>query len=297
MTRAQPSREMREEFVAHVMRLCSESTRVRSALRAGIGRRPERMAPEVHAAVTSSLPPDVSPGTEQAFYTIAGLIAARPWPPSEQAGRQDGADADHADPDRGEPPGLDVRIVETRVADATASARQPVASPACPVPVSLDPAALDPTPHGPTPLDEAAAGPAPFDPTAFHGHVTPSTAAPPRSLHPADRRPAAPHQPDLGHVLARATVAHRGERRPMPVSNAEKHLHLLARQGLTGIHRHLPAVVRRLHDLDQQIDWSRLLGDLLTWEDEPRTVARQWLQSFYRTLPRDIHPATQEAER
>ncbi|APU16654.1 MULTISPECIES: type I-E CRISPR-associated protein Cse2/CasB [Actinoalloteichus] len=272
MIRTQPSREVREEFVAHVLRLCAESTRVRSALRACAGRRPERMAPEVHAAVTRRLPPHASPGTEQAFYTIAGLIAARPWTTTpDQAGGpgSPGAIGLVAVSERGttEPRALDVRTVDARVADATATALLPAARRPGAVPASFDHVRFEPVSFAPA-IEQSAA---PY--------------------------PAAPHHPDLGHALARATVAGRGERRPMPVSNAEKHLHLLSRQGLTGIHRHLPAVVRRLHDLDQQIDWSRLLADLLTWEDEPRMVARRWLQSFYRTLPRDIHPASQEAER
>ncbi|AOS64817.1 type I-E CRISPR-associated protein Cse2/CasB [Actinoalloteichus hymeniacidonis] len=237
MTGLQPNHAVQEEFVAHIVRLCRESARIRSALRGATSRTSERIRPEVHAAVTSRLPAGTSPAAEQAFYTIASLIAARPTTAVQLA--------------------ASAAAIEDSVGTDSASAGLPAASWTQQAGARRGAAAL----ADPIPLAE--------------------------SVEPAD----------LGVSLARATIANRGEKRPMPVSNAEKHLHLLSRQGITGIHRHLPAVVRRLHELDQQIDWSRLLADLLIWEDAPRSVARRWLQSFYRALPRDTHPAIQEVER
>ncbi|WP_276329038.1 type I-E CRISPR-associated protein Cse2/CasB [Crossiella equi] len=66
-------------------------------------------------------------------------------------------------------------------------------------------------------------------------------------------------------------------------AGAERHPELICRQGLHGLHRHLPAVIRRMSEIDASPDWVRLLKDLARWECTPRLVAKEWQQIFYRT--------------
>lgn len=72
----------------------------------------------------------------------------------------------------------------------------------------------------------------------------------------------------------------------MKEGTAETRLHLLARQGADGIHRHLPAVVRHLRAERVDLDWARLLRDLIRWGQDRDQVAKEWLQAYYRTLAR-----------
>lgn len=85
---------------------------------------------------------------------------------------------------------------------------------------------------------------------------------------------------NLGTSLAEAVPKHLAER------SAEARLHLLARQGLDGCHRHLPALIRQLRGHQIRIDWVQLLDDLIALDRHRDRVAKQWLQSFYRTLYR-----------
>ncbi|MGO4612983.1 type I-E CRISPR-associated protein Cse2/CasB [Nocardia sp. 2YAB30] len=64
----------------------------------------------------------------------------------------------------------------------------------------------------------------------------------------------------------------------------EARLHLLCRQQLNGIHRHLPSVIVRLHAERVSVGWSRLVADLAGWESRRDQITKQWLQDYYRTL-------------
>ncbi|MFJ8546680.1 type I-E CRISPR-associated protein Cse2/CasB [Streptomyces sp. NPDC093586] len=88
----------------------------------------------------------------------------------------------------------------------------------------------------------------------------------------------------LGTAFALAVVRSPGHERKMRRGTAESRLNLLCKQGLPGLHRHLPASVRYLRSLDVPVDWARLLQDLVDWRRHSGRVARRWLQDFYRRL-------------
>ncbi|MFE3799238.1 type I-E CRISPR-associated protein Cse2/CasB [Nocardia tengchongensis] len=64
----------------------------------------------------------------------------------------------------------------------------------------------------------------------------------------------------------------------------EARLHLLCRQQVTGVHRHLPGLVSRLRDGRIEIDWQQMILDLADWDRSRGRVAKNWLQDYYRTL-------------
>ncbi|MBP2477613.1 CRISPR system Cascade subunit CasB [Crossiella equi] len=88
---------------------------------------------------------------------------------------------------------------------------------------------------------------------------------------------------NLGGTLARACLGRPAGAKTIGFASAERHLELICRQGLHGLHRHLPTVIRRMSEIDASPDWARLLNDLARWENTPRLVAKQWQQAFYRT--------------
>lgn len=89
----------------------------------------------------------------------------------------------------------------------------------------------------------------------------------------------------LGTALGLAVGKEHQARRAIGEETAEKRLHLLVRQDLHGVHRHLPRVVRHIGLLDVPIDWAQLIDDLRRWTPNgQRFVAKAWLQDFYRTL-------------
>lgn len=88
----------------------------------------------------------------------------------------------------------------------------------------------------------------------------------------------------LGTAFAMAVVRSPGHERKMRRGTAESRLNLLGKQGLTGLHRHLPASVRYLRSLDVPVDWARLLRDLADWQRHSGRITRRWLQDFYRHL-------------
>jgi CRISPR system Cascade subunit CasB len=63
-------------------------------------------------------------------------------------------------------------------------------------------------------------------------------------------------------------------------------LQLLARQDLNGLHRQLPRLVLHLRADLVRIDWPVLVRDLARWGRDPRQVAKEWMQSYYRTSER-----------
>jgi CRISPR system Cascade subunit CasB len=85
---------------------------------------------------------------------------------------------------------------------------------------------------------------------------------------------------NLGEALAQAVP------KPITERTAEARLHLLARQGLDGCHRHLPALIRLLRGHQIRVDWAQLLDDLAGLDRYRDRITEQWLQSFYRTLYR-----------
>ncbi|GAA0913321.1 type I-E CRISPR-associated protein Cse2/CasB [Streptomyces thermoalcalitolerans] len=98
----------------------------------------------------------------------------------------------------------------------------------------------------------------------------------------------------LGTAFALAVVNSPGRERQMRRGTAESRLNILCKQGVTGLHRHLPASVRYLRSLDVPVDWARLLQDLVDWRRHSGRVARRWLQDFYRRCQED---ALREADR
>ncbi|TQN32694.1 CRISPR system Cascade subunit CasB [Haloactinospora alba] len=104
---------------------------------------------------------------------------------------------------------------------------------------------------------------------------------------------------DLGSALGRSTAEAASARpdqsrgdgdgsSPYREAPQEKRLHLLCRQDLDGLHRHLPRVVRFLRSERIAIDWARLACDLATWGEGGTNgrnrVAKQWLDGYYRTV-------------
>ena len=105
---------------------------------------------------------------------------------------------------------------------------------------------------------------------------------------PAAAEPIAPrYWTNLGTSIAHAVV-----RRVISQDSAEKRLHLLTRQGLAGLHRHLPATVRHLRAENIVIDWGWLIRDLSRWTNDRDGVAKEWLQSYYRAVKTPSNPTT-----
>lgn len=93
----------------------------------------------------------------------------------------------------------------------------------------------------------------------------------------ADEKPR--QRPNLGVSLAEAVF-----KRGLNADTTEQRLHLLARQNLDGVHRHLPRLVLHLRGDDVHVDWGILARDLARWGRTPRQVAKEWVQSYHRTL-------------
>ncbi|GAA0986086.1 hypothetical protein GCM10009555_062740 [Acrocarpospora macrocephala] len=83
----------------------------------------------------------------------------------------------------------------------------------------------------------------------------------------------------LGGTLGRAVAD-----KKLTADTVEARLHLLCRQNIPGLHRHLPGLVRRLATAEVEPDWGRLLRDLSRWEYERGQVTKWWLQDFYRAI-------------
>ncbi|MFI7077127.1 type I-E CRISPR-associated protein Cse2/CasB [Micromonospora sp. NPDC049903] len=102
-----------------------------------------------------------------------------------------------------------------------------------------------------------------------------------------------PARPNLGTSLAWAVSRPGRGRRPMNRATAEKRLHLLVRQSYPAVYQQLPGIVRHLGLVEVEVNWGQLLDDLCQWRYRRDWVAKQWLQSYYRTL----HEADRQAER
>jgi CRISPR system Cascade subunit CasB len=88
------------------------------------------------------------------------------------------------------------------------------------------------------------------------------------------------HWRNLGSSLAHA-VSQGGNEKSL-----EGHLQLLTRQDIEGLYRHLPRLILQLRGDQVRIDWGVLTGDLIRWARDPRLVAKEWAQSYYRTSER-----------
>ena len=103
---------------------------------------------------------------------------------------------------------------------------------------------------------------------------------------------------DLGVALALSALrqssdrqGERGDPRDLGsdqrwVAPQEKRLHLLCRQDLDGLYRHLPRVMGLLRSQAVIPDWTALAGDLYAWGSPGSRdrIAKKWLDSYYRTL-------------
>lgn len=89
---------------------------------------------------------------------------------------------------------------------------------------------------------------------------------------------------NLGESLARAAFS-------MGLGASDRmdtRLQLLARQDLDGLYRQLPRLVLHLRADLVRVDWAWLIRDLARWGRDPKQVAKQWMQSYYRTSERLI---------
>lgn len=99
----------------------------------------------------------------------------------------------------------------------------------------------------------------------------------------------------LGIAFAKAVLAGGGNRE-MRLSTAETRLHLLTRQSLDGLHRHLPSTVRFLRDAGAPIDYARLMADLADWPARQGRISRRWLQDFYSHYAKSKNEAANAAD-
>jgi CRISPR system Cascade subunit CasB len=89
----------------------------------------------------------------------------------------------------------------------------------------------------------------------------------------------AEEQESLGATLGRAVAL--GKLRE---DTTESRLHLMCRQDVSGIHRHLPRLIATLRADLLPVGWVRLTIDLSRWGRERDLVTKRWLQEYYRTL-------------
>ena len=120
----------------------------------------------------------------------------------------------------------------------------------------------------------------PRDARARTGDSREDSAPPPRDAPDGQRPAAGQRRRNLGSSLALA-VDKGGN-----ANSLENHLQLLARQDLDGLHRHLPRLILQLRGDQVHIDWGVLIRDLTRWAHDPRQVAKEWAQDYYRTSER-----------
>jgi CRISPR system Cascade subunit CasB len=93
----------------------------------------------------------------------------------------------------------------------------------------------------------------------------------------------APRRQNLGDSLARAVHG-----KGLNEKSIEPRLQLVARQDLDGLYRQLPRLILYLRGKQVRIDWAVLIRDLARWGHQPKQVAKEWMQSYYRTSERLI---------
>ena len=91
-----------------------------------------------------------------------------------------------------------------------------------------------------------------------------------------------------------AALAHAARTEVLDPDSAERYLHLLVRQRVDGVHRHLPRIVRRLQGRGVPIDWGQLLHDLAGWGARHDEIAKRWLPGsrLRAPSPDDRQPST-----
>ncbi|UWM49672.1 type I-E CRISPR-associated protein Cse2/CasB [Streptomyces carpaticus] len=100
----------------------------------------------------------------------------------------------------------------------------------------------------------------------------------------------------LGTAFAHAAIDAPSRERVMRTETAERTLHLLTRQSTNGLHRHLPAAVLYLRDLDVPVDWAQLLQDLIRWPTWSGRISRRWLQDFHRLRTKEEERLSEEKD-
>jgi CRISPR system Cascade subunit CasB len=88
---------------------------------------------------------------------------------------------------------------------------------------------------------------------------------------------------NLGDSMARAVHG-----KGLNEKSIEPRLQLVARQDLDGLYRQLPRLILYLRGKQVRIDWAILIRDLAHWGRYPKQVAKEWMQSYYRTSERLI---------
>ncbi|RBQ18063.1 type I-E CRISPR-associated protein Cse2/CasB [Spongiactinospora rosea] len=86
-------------------------------------------------------------------------------------------------------------------------------------------------------------------------------------------------QETLGATLGRMVATGKGRE-----DTIEPRLHLMCRQDVAGIHRHLPRLIATMRADLVRVDWLRLTLDLAAWGTQRDRVTKRWLQDYYRTL-------------
>jgi CRISPR system Cascade subunit CasB len=120
----------------------------------------------------------------------------------------------------------------------------------------------------------------PRDARTGTGDSQETSAPPPRDATGGQRAATGQRRQNLGFSLAHAVD------RGGNANSLENHLQLLARQDLDGVHRHLPRLILQLRGDQVHIDWGVLIRDLARWAHDPRQVAKEWAQDYYRTSER-----------
>jgi CRISPR system Cascade subunit CasB len=118
------------------------------------------------------------------------------------------------------------------------------------------------------------------------------------SGHPASGDPVPgrfrPWGTSLGESLASAVTRH-ADAGGIKQDGTESRLHLMVRQDIDGLHRMLPAVLRRLGSAGVSADYACLLRDLIAWPKGRDAVTVRWLEDYYRTLRR--HAADEKPDK
>ncbi|KUN00766.1 type I-E CRISPR-associated protein Cse2/CasB [Streptomyces yokosukanensis] len=111
-----------------------------------------------------------------------------------------------------------------------------------------------------------------------------------------DAAPTMGYGTSLGLAFALAVTESPGREREMRESTAESRLNLLTRQSINGLHRHLPAAVGYLRDVDVPVDWPQLLADLIAWPTHSGRISRRWLQDYYRQRTQTLREQADQAD-
>lgn len=97
-----------------------------------------------------------------------------------------------------------------------------------------------------------------------------------------------PYGRDLGRCLAAAVVD-----KKLAEAAARRHMELLTKQDLDGLHLHLPGTVTLI---PETVDWVMLLRDLRDWPARGDEIARRWRQGFFHSLLAGQRAAAEAAD-